>query len=364
MTNYKLSGGEKGESLVVVYADGEPASIPGTHPNFDKILDLLRSGKSDDEAIQTLVNTLHVAGQKLSQLTDRVSVAPYGVFFDGDPLRTELADVLTELLQEDNEASLVSVAKFLENAAANQTMEGIDAMYRWITNGDLALTEDGMFLGYKGVRFTDDDGIESITSGTAMVDGVVHTGKIPNPVGSVITMPRSEVTSETSVACGPGLHAGTYDYANSFGYGSLILVEINPRDVVSVPSDHSCAKLRVSRYKVLKKIDDRFNQRLYREEEEAPATDGDFTETGEVDEQDTPSLKDVLEADPVFAGSDDETEDSKYVDFNTLTVTNTDGVVSAELSVDGSIQAEKLDIDGHESKESKLKKFADWFKGN
>lgn len=348
MTNYKLSGGEKGESLVVVYADDELASVPDSHPRFDEILTLLRTGKADDESVKALVNSLHVAGTKLAALTDRVSITSFGVFFDGDPLRSELAAVLTQLLEENKEDDLTAVAKFLENAAANQTMEGIDAMYRWITNGDLVLTKDGTFLAYKGVYFEGDE-ITSITSGTAMVDGVVHEGRIPNPIGSVISMPRSEVTALTSVACGPGLHAGTYSYANGFGHGKLILVEINPRDVVSVPSDSSCQKLRVSKYKVIKKIDKRIESPIYTYE-----SDGDFTETGEVDAQ--VSLKDELEA--AFAApvdSDDEADaDDSYVPWLDLDGDDEDEPDTPEST---------LGIDGHKSKKTKLKKFANWIKG-
>lgn len=322
MTHYKLSGDSKGESLVVIYEDDDPVTVPGTHPRFDDILARLRSGSATDDEIQNLVNSLLVVGKKLSVLTDRVSVAPYGVFFDGDPLRTELADVLLELLEEGNEEDLAAVAKFLENAAANNSLDSVDAMYRWITNGDLAITPDGMFLAYKGVQVGKDGVSESITTGKALVDGVPHEGHIPNPDGAVITMPRTEVTADTAVACGPGLHAGTFQYANNFARGRLLLVEINPRDVVSVPSDSSCQKLRVSRYKVVEHIEERLEKRVYdysasdydeeledewydeAEDEDfwGEEGDGDFTEEGPVDEQDseddvdTDSLKDELEA--------------------------------------------------------------------
>lgn len=335
MTHYKLSGDSKGESLVVIYEDDDPVTVPGTHPRFDDILTRLRSGNATDDEIANLVNSLLVVGKKLSVLSDRVSVAPYGVFFDGDPLRTELADVLLELLEEGNEEDLTAVAKFLENAAANNSLESVDAMYRWITNGDLAITPDGMFLAYKGVQVGKDGVSESITTGKALVDGEPFEGHIPNPDGAVISMPRTEVTADTSVACGPGLHAGTFSYANGFARGRLLLVEINPRDVVSVPSDSACQKLRVSRYKVVEHIEERLEKRVYDynttdyngsdydEELEDEwyddeddwddewADDGDFTEEGPVDEQDTEedepevdteSLKDELEK--AFAGDD------------------------------------------------------------
>jgi hypothetical protein len=369
MTNYKLSGDDKGESLVVVYEDADPVTVPGTHPKFDDILALLRSGGATDDAVQNLVNTLLVVGKKLAVLSDRVSVASYGVFFDGDPLRSELADVLLELLEEGKEEDLVAVAKFLENAAANNSMDSVDAMYRWITNGDLAITPEGMFLAYKGVRVGKDGVSESITRGKALVDGEAFEGNIPNPDGAVITMPRTEVTADSAVGCGPGLHAGTHSYAKGFAQGRLLLVEINPRDVVSVPSDSSFQKLRVSRYKVIEHIEHRLTTRVYdynasddtepdtewddyedydeaEDEEFWGDDDGDFTEEGPVDEQDEPdteSLKDELEK--AFAGDTEEKPGT--------------------LEVDGSIEAEKLEEPKQQEKpsETPIQKFKHWFLG-
>lgn len=284
MTNYKLSSDTKGESLILIYDDGDPVTVPGTHPRFQEILELLRSGEAEDEKVKELVNIMHAAGKKLSAITDRISVAPYGVFFDGDILRSELAEIIGDMLDEGRGDDLAAVAKFLENAAANQSMSAIDDMYRWITNRDMVLTSEGTFLAYKGVM-SQNGNIVSITRGTALVDGEEFTGNIPNPVGAVITMPRSAVTADSAVGCGPGLHAGTYSYARGFSRGPMLLVEINPRDVVSVPSDCSFQKLRVSRYKVLEHIEGRQESRYY--EFENVEDDGDFTEEGQVDEQET-----------------------------------------------------------------------------
>jgi hypothetical protein len=42
------------------------------------------------------------------------------------------------------------------------------------------------------------------------------------------------------------------DYAEGFGRGgNLMIVEINPADVVSVPNDSDCQKLRTCKYKVV-----------------------------------------------------------------------------------------------------------------
>lgn len=288
MTQYKLSSDAKGQSLIVVYDEEDPVTVPGTHPKFDEILGLLRTGNAGDEEVRDLVNLMYAVGRKLSSITERISMTAYGVFFDGDPLRSELAEIISDMADEGRTKDLSAVAMFLENAAANQSMESIDMMYRWITNGDLVLTSKGTFLAYKGTALDGGGNVTSISTGTALVDGVEYAGRIPNPIGAVITMPRSNVTDDSAVGCGPGLHAGTYSYASSFGHrgAPLLRVEINPRDVVSVPSDSSFQKLRVSRYKVIDHVDRRTESRFHEfVEDPSEIDDGDFTEVGEVDEQ-------------------------------------------------------------------------------
>ena len=63
-------------------------------------------------------------------------------------------------------------------------------------------------------------------------------------------MPRGDVEHDPGVGCHVGLHAGTWDYASSFAQGAVLTVEINPRDVVSVPTDCQDQKMRVCRYTV------------------------------------------------------------------------------------------------------------------
>lgn len=279
MTAFQLTGDNKGQTLVVLYEDGGTATVPESHPKFKEILDLVRTKSGEDEDIKLLVNTLHEIGQRLSTVTERISVAPYGVFFDGDPLRGELADFLLELFNEGRTQDFTSVANFLEKAATNPSIESIDALYKWITNGDLVITPTGDFVAYKGVQVNSKGESQSINSGTAFVNGEIFVGHIPNPDGAVISMPRSKVNANNGVGCSTGLHAGTYSYASMFGQGRLLLVQINPRDVVSVPNDSSFQKLRVSRYTVVSHIENRLTSRLYGEyeEEETPVkSDGDF----------------------------------------------------------------------------------------
>jgi hypothetical protein len=65
-------------------------------------------------------------------------------------------------------------------------------------------------------------------------------------------MPRNFVCDDAGIGCSDGFHAGSLDYAEGFGRGgNLMVVEINPADVVSVPNDSDCQKLRTCKYKVV-----------------------------------------------------------------------------------------------------------------
>jgi len=88
----------------------------------------------------------------------------------------------------------------------------------------LPVTDNGNFLAYKAVRadYTDK-----------------HTGKFLNTIDSVLEMPRNKVDDNKENGCSYGFHAGSVDYAKDFmdRDGHLMLVEINPADVVSIPTD-------------------------------------------------------------------------------------------------------------------------------
>jgi len=75
-----------------------------------------------------------------------------------------------------------------------------------------------------------------------------------NRPGNVVEIPRSYVETSREYGCAQGLHVGSFEYAKDFADGALVSVSVNPRDVVSVPSDQDYQKCRVSRYEVLSDV--------------------------------------------------------------------------------------------------------------
>lgn len=288
MAMFSLTEDAKGKSLAIFFNNGDTDTIPDTHVSFKAIIEKLLAGNAPDEEIRELIQPLVTAARKLSALSERVSVDGKQVYFDGDPLAGELADVIKRMFEEGRSLDFKPLVNFLEKAATNPSRKSVDDLYRWIKKRDLVIDPDGDIVAYKGVAVGPDGTSLSIHSGTAFVNGEEVTGKIPNRPGTVISMPRNQVNGNEEVACSTGLHAGTYSYAMEFlrwnRENRLILVKINPRDVVSVPTDEQDRKMRVSRYTVLTEIDARIEYPIYSAPEEEPEDD-DFEDYDEWDDE-------------------------------------------------------------------------------
>lgn len=267
--NFTLVRDDKGRSLTVyVDKDGEfkTHTLSESHNNFQSVLDyLLNTDPEDVDAtwVTNEVDTIHAVGTKLNGISERVRVTETTLLFDGDPINNVLTDHIIRLVREGDSAQYAPLVAFLEKVRTNPSADSIDSLYSWLLDRKFSITPDGDFIAYKGVALDKDGNSISINHGRAIADGVVYNGAIPNKDGSVIEMPRSQVQADTAIGCASGLHAGTWNYAAAFARGRVLVVKINPRDVVSVPNDCSFQKLRVSRYVVLSAIDQEYAGTTY-----------------------------------------------------------------------------------------------------
>jgi hypothetical protein len=67
-------------------------------------------------------------------------------------------------------------------------------------------------------------------------------------------MARDLVNDDRNSACSVGLHVGTFGYAESFAEQMLVVL-VDPADVVSVPTDSNAQKMRVCRLYVAARHD-------------------------------------------------------------------------------------------------------------
>ena len=117
----------------------------------------------------------------------------------------------------------------------------------------------------------------------------VQTCALPICVGEEIECERNQVCDDKLIGCSDGLHAGSLDYATSFGTKTVI-VEIDPKDVVSIPSDCQCQKLRACAYKVVGEYERPLEDDYCDEyDDDETLEDFDFNEYDDDDETETPS---------------------------------------------------------------------------
>lgn len=224
---------EPENGFITIFDGGEQHTIRASASNFDKAKSLFIA-KDWDNLILEMNPDLRF--KSLYAKYEAVEVKDGQVYVNGDTIHEVDARRILGFLAEG--ADCVPIFKFITRLQNNPSKRAVDELYKFLEHKNLPLTNSGTFLAYKAVRedYTDK-----------------HTGKFFNGVGEVLEMPRNKVDDNKEVGCSYGFHAGTLKYASDFmgGYGHLMVVEIDPADVVSIPTDCEFQKLRTCKYKVV-----------------------------------------------------------------------------------------------------------------
>lgn len=230
---------------VVIVENGKNIVLPpvtSSHPQWSKILDAL---KREDQS--ELVELMSIKNAVERYTEANVTIEDGNVFFKGRQLHGLDVDRLIEYVR-DGIPSL-RLLRFLERKQNNPSYRSINEMYKFLEHREMTLTERGTVIGYKGVR-SDYYSIMGNTA-TVMVSGETDSsGHILNTIGADIRCDRSCVCDDYQQGCSPGLHIGSLAYAKGWG-PRVLLVEFDPADVVCVPDDCECQKLRACAYKVI-----------------------------------------------------------------------------------------------------------------
>ena len=220
------------ESLTVVI-DGKAHTMNHDHPAWQQA-----KGALSDEDWDRLSNLFEVdkAVDDYFDAEAQIEVKDGGVLFEGEPVHNLVVERILGFMRKG--LPYKPLVKFLGKLMDNPSRRAVDELYSFLEHKNMPITAEGNFLAYKGVNtdFTDN-----------------YSGNFDNSVGQTLTMRRSGVCDDARHGCSSGFHAGSYDYAKGYASngGNLMVVEINPADVVSVPYDCECQKLRTAEYKVV-----------------------------------------------------------------------------------------------------------------
>jgi hypothetical protein len=270
--NFMLVSDEDNKQNVVVFVNGQTFAANSDHPNFARIVEQCNAGM---ESVADLFDVAQTVAQNFERLSDRVTARNGRIYLDGDEVNNALTKQILRFMDEDND-QWEPLVLFFENVLANPDDHSREQLFEWLDRRDFTITEDGFILGYKGVRRVpgengEPDTFTSIHAGPAVVDDVEVDGHVPNNPGSTVTMARSSVANDPGVGCSVGLHVGTFDYARDFGQGAVLAIHVNPRDVVSVPTDCDAAKVRCCQYYVAGEVTEQERSALSQSRREAVA---------------------------------------------------------------------------------------------
>jgi hypothetical protein len=230
---------------IFLVLDGKDYSINAGNSSFSKALEAYNA--KDWESFIYIVNP-EIRLKSLYASYEGIEVKDGNLYVFGDPIHSTIAKRVISFIEHGLDC--VHLFKFILKLNMNPSKRAVDELYTFLEHRALPVTDNGNFLAYKAVRedYTDK-----------------YTGKFLNTIDSVLEMPRNKVDDNKENGCSYGFHAGSVDYAKDFMNtdGHLMIVEINPADVVSIPTDCQYQKLRTCKYKVVGEYEIDLNDPMY-----------------------------------------------------------------------------------------------------
>lgn len=231
-----------GNGTISIMIDGKMKPVDTAHGNYDAIKNAIIACQWD--IIPNLINIKEQveAAIQSSATAGKVTIENGEVFYNNKAIHNTLTERIIDMARQGFDIGYM--VKFLENLMKNPSFRAVNELYGFLESGAIPITENGTFLAYKKIRndWTD-----------------IHSGTFDNSIGAVCEMPRNMVDEDSSRTCSAGLHVCSYDYLAHFSRDNddrVVICEINPADVVSIPADYNNTKMRVCKYTVIGEVED------------------------------------------------------------------------------------------------------------
>jgi hypothetical protein len=305
------------ENSLTIFWDGKPYTLRKENVNFELAKKALLDARYDD-----LGDLLDIKKSIENFVQGDIEVKDEVVYYKGHRLHGVVVDKLLDMLRSGMKDS-TPITNFITRLQANPSANSVAELYTFLGYKSLPTTPEGKVLGYKGVQ-------SDYWSSTGNADTIVVQGQtnerhqILNEVGATIEVARRCVDDNKDNHCSFGLHVGSFDYASDWsGHdGKLLLVEFDPADAVSVPTDCNFQKLRVSKYNVIADITDQ------KKELDKPVYEANKPIYNEVsddyvdDERDDYDEEDDYEDDYDYVDEEDDYEEDEDLDLDLVTTYN------------------------------------------
>ena len=254
--NYIISG----NGTMTIVLNNESHSVGYDHPNYINIKECLVN--NDEEGMIPLLNI----PESILNYTDEDVTIEAGVLkYKDEEIHNSLTERIMTMMRDG--FPFQPMLKFLGNVLENPSNRAVQELYSFLEHKNLPITEDGCFLAYKAVNKNYMD---------------KYSGTFDNSVGQSVTMQRRKVDDNCNHGCSDGLHVGALDYVESYrnegNEDKVVIVKVNPHDVVSVPTDSECQKVRCCSYEVVADYTGPLKEQVHHAQDGTAWTIGDFME--------------------------------------------------------------------------------------
>lgn len=307
-------------SIIVSY-NGKHFNLHRSDARFDPVLAAIKSDKLDE--IPSLLDVAKAYNKSGLQLKDGL------LWLDGEALTDVLSERIIKFQSE--KIPFDPLIKFARKLRKNPSMNSREQLYKFLEHNGHPITSEGNFIAYRGVR---DDLKDS------------YTGKFDNSPGSVCEMDRREVDDNPNNTCSRGLHVACYDYAKGFA-SRLVEVEVDPQDVVCVPTDYNGTKMRTCKFKVVN-LCSKLNESTLVSSSYEPSND-EFSGVEAIENECNSECEGPCEDDWEIPSNQDESDE----DWETLTLRPSEVVESATYQSENELLDVKLK-DGSEYRYSNV----------
>lgn len=220
------------ESATVI-VDGKPYTVQKGAPNFHALRDAIVEERWDD-----IPKHITVAKSLKEWAKGCFAFNPTNntVSFGGMEVPSNINQRLLQMAAKGEDPT--PVFNFWERLQRNPSFRSVQQLWDFMQHEGIPLTADGCLLAYKSVKMNYKDH---------------YSGQFDNSPGQINKMPRSQISDDPKIACHDGFHVGAYGYASTFGDSPhrIMIVKVDPMNVVCVPYDSSAQKMRVCEYEVI-----------------------------------------------------------------------------------------------------------------
>lgn len=272
------------ENQIHVILNGRPYIADSSHGNFSLLVEAIREERWDDlEGLFDIKTAFKSWSEGLYEITEEA------VTYQGERLPPALERRVIAFWSEGEDFK--PLLAFYSRLQANPSRRSVQELFNFLEHKNIPIDDEGYFYAYKAIRSDWKD---------------IFSGTVDNSIGAKPSMARNRVDDNCNNHCSHGYHVGSLQYVQWYGRsgGRYVICRVDPADVVSVPLDHQCQKVRVTTYEVVSEFTGALPETRWsptdedREEEEWPLEDveDDFDEWRDELEEERAELEDEIES--------------------------------------------------------------------